>query len=102
MVANDFGTLFDAYPTIERVYFNGAAAEKNFGLVSRESAASGAPAPIDESGPNYALRGEAGGLAGSRDHGHRRATVGPWPRRSICAPSDSNVASSDGLPHQLD
>ena len=40
MVANDFGTLFDAYPTIERVYFNGAAAEKNFGrLVRGESAA---------------------------------------------------------------
>jgi hypoxanthine-DNA glycosylase len=30
MVANDFGSLFDAYPTIDRVYFNGAAAEKNF------------------------------------------------------------------------
>ena len=30
MVPNDFRTLFDAYPTIERVMFNGAAAEKNF------------------------------------------------------------------------
>ncbi|MET0994366.1 MAG: DNA-deoxyinosine glycosylase [Mycobacterium sp.] len=35
MVANDFGTLFDAYPTIEQVYFNGAAAEKNFGRLVR-------------------------------------------------------------------
>jgi hypoxanthine-DNA glycosylase len=30
MVANDFERLFDAYPTIVRVCFNGAAAEKNF------------------------------------------------------------------------
>ena len=30
MVANDFGPLFDAYPAIEWVCFNGAAAEKNF------------------------------------------------------------------------
>ena len=30
MVANDFGALFAARPTIRRVLFNGAAAEKNF------------------------------------------------------------------------
>ena len=37
MVANDFGPLFDAHPGIERVFFNGAAAEKNFGrLVGAE------------------------------------------------------------------
>jgi len=30
MVANDFGTLFAKHPTITRVFFNGAAAEKNF------------------------------------------------------------------------
>lgn len=30
MVANDFHALFGAHPTIERVLFNGAAAEKNF------------------------------------------------------------------------
>jgi len=30
MVANDFGTFFAARPGIERVYFNGAAAERNF------------------------------------------------------------------------
>jgi hypoxanthine-DNA glycosylase len=30
MVPNDFGELFDAYPDITRVFFNGAAAEKNF------------------------------------------------------------------------
>jgi hypoxanthine-DNA glycosylase len=31
MVANDFGHLCHTYPTIKRVLFNGAAAEKNFG-----------------------------------------------------------------------
>ena len=30
MVSNDFGRLFAMYPAIERVVFNGAAAEKNF------------------------------------------------------------------------
>ena len=30
MVANDFEALFAAYPRVERVYFNGAAAEANF------------------------------------------------------------------------
>jgi hypoxanthine-DNA glycosylase len=31
MVANDFAPFFDSHPGIERVFFNGAAAEKNFG-----------------------------------------------------------------------
>lgn len=30
MVANDFGSFFDSHPAIDRVFFNGAAAEKNF------------------------------------------------------------------------
>ncbi len=30
MVANDFASLFDEHPEIERVYFNGAAAEANY------------------------------------------------------------------------
>ena len=30
MVANDFGSFFDAHPEIDRVFFNGAASEKNF------------------------------------------------------------------------
>ena len=35
MVPNDFGRLFGEHPRITRVFFNGAAAEKNFGrLVS--------------------------------------------------------------------
>ncbi|MGH3674500.1 MAG: DNA-deoxyinosine glycosylase, partial [Mycobacterium sp.] len=39
MVANDFGPLFDAHPAIEQVFFNGAAAEKNFSrLVGLERA----------------------------------------------------------------
>jgi len=35
MVANDFGALFQRYPDISRVYFNGAAAEKNFNRLVR-------------------------------------------------------------------
>jgi hypoxanthine-DNA glycosylase len=35
MVANDFGKLFDEYPRITRVLFNGAAAEKNFNRLIR-------------------------------------------------------------------
>jgi G:T/U-mismatch repair DNA glycosylase len=35
MVANDFGELFERYPDISRVYFNGAAAEKNFNRLVR-------------------------------------------------------------------
>ena len=30
MVANDFGLFFDAHPAIDRVFFNGAAAERNY------------------------------------------------------------------------
>ena len=30
MVANDFGQLFERHPQITRVFFNGAAAERNF------------------------------------------------------------------------
>ena len=35
MVANDFGQLFEEYPDITRVFFNGAAAEKNFNRLVR-------------------------------------------------------------------
>ena len=35
MVVNDFESFFDTHPTIERVFFNGAAAEKNFGHLAR-------------------------------------------------------------------
>lgn len=35
MVPNDFGELFRAYPGIGRVFFNGAAAEKNFNRLVR-------------------------------------------------------------------
>lgn len=35
MVPNDFHALFDAHPTIQRVMFNGAAAEKNFNRLVR-------------------------------------------------------------------
>ncbi len=30
MVANDFESFFDTHPAIDRVFFNGAAAEKNY------------------------------------------------------------------------
>ncbi|RDH77928.1 DNA-deoxyinosine glycosylase [Mycolicibacterium moriokaense] len=35
MVANDFDHFFAAHPTIDRVFFNGAAAERNFGRLAR-------------------------------------------------------------------
>ena len=35
MVANDLALLFDAHLAIDRVFFNGAAAEKNFGRLVR-------------------------------------------------------------------
>src|SRR6476620_12502433 len=35
MVANDFGEHFEQYPDISRVFFNGAAAEKNFNRLVR-------------------------------------------------------------------
>jgi hypoxanthine-DNA glycosylase len=35
MVANDFESFFEAQPHIERVVFNGAAAEKNFARLAR-------------------------------------------------------------------
>jgi hypoxanthine-DNA glycosylase len=31
MVANDFESFFDSHPAIDRIFFNGAAAESNFG-----------------------------------------------------------------------
>lgn len=34
MEANDFDSFFDAYPAIDRAYFNGAAAETNFGRLA--------------------------------------------------------------------
>ena len=37
MVANDFGQLFERYTRITRVFFNGAAAEKNFNRLVRVS-----------------------------------------------------------------
>jgi hypoxanthine-DNA glycosylase len=35
MVANDFGRFFEDHPSISRVFFNGAAAEKNFNRLVR-------------------------------------------------------------------
>lgn len=35
MVGNDFGGLFIAHPGIRRIFFNGAAAEKNFNRLVR-------------------------------------------------------------------
>ncbi len=37
MVANDFGQLFERHPRITRVFFNGAAAEKNFDRLVRDA-----------------------------------------------------------------
>lgn len=41
MVANDFGTFFAARPGIERLCFNGAAAERNFARLVRR------PPPVE-------------------------------------------------------
>jgi hypoxanthine-DNA glycosylase len=38
MVANDFGAFFAGHPSIERVFFNGAAAERNFARLVRVDA----------------------------------------------------------------
>ncbi len=38
MVANDFGAFFADHPSIERVFFNGAAAERNFARLVRVDA----------------------------------------------------------------
>lgn len=38
MVANDFGAFFAEHPSIERVFFNGAAAERNFTRLARVDA----------------------------------------------------------------
>ena len=35
MLANDFGQLFERHPQITRVFFNGAAAERNFNRLVR-------------------------------------------------------------------
>ena len=46
MVANDFGAFFTAHPSIRRVFFNGAAAERNFArLVHVEASVSYARLP---------------------------------------------------------
>jgi len=38
MVANDFGAFFAEHPSIGRVFFNGAAAERNFARLVRVDA----------------------------------------------------------------
>lgn len=38
MVANDFGAFFANHPSIERVFFNGVAAERNFARLVRVDA----------------------------------------------------------------
>ena len=38
MVANDFGAFFADHPSIEQVFFNGAAAERNFARLVRVDA----------------------------------------------------------------
>ena len=68
MVANDFASLFDAHLAIDRVFFNGAAAEKNFGrLVRADRPIRGYTPAVDEPGPNHALRGQTACLADTSD-----------------------------------
>ncbi len=57
MVANNFGDLFTTYPTISRVWFNGAAAERNYRrLVAVEQPLSYATLP--STSPAHTLRFE--------------------------------------------
>ena len=102
MVANDFGTLFDAYPTIERVYFNGAAAEKNFGGWPRESALQVPRLP--STSPAQTMRYEEK-LAAWRvvaTSRRRRATVGPRPRRFDLRAERQQCRLVEWPAHQLD
>ena len=64
MVANDFRTLSTHTRHIEWVFFNGAAAEKNFAelVPSLNRADSVLPAAFDQFRSNHALPGETGRL----------------------------------------
>ena len=104
MVANDFGPLFDAYPAIEWVCFNGAAAEKNFAKLvpslNRPIQFYRLPSTSPAQTMRYEDKLAAWRVIASHDTGGRRCAHGR--ARSICAASDSNVASSNGLPTNLD
>ena len=72
MVANDFGRIFEQHPRITRVFFNGAAAEKNFNRLGPRRAGSSVPAAaVDQPRADHALRRQTGGLAGS----HHRTSI---------------------------
>ena len=103
MVANDFEPFFDAHPAIDRVFFNGAAAEKNFvrlAGIDRPLRYRRLPSTSPAQTMRYAdkLRAWREAISGvtSSGHGGRRCAHGR--AFSICAPSDSSVASSNGLP----
>jgi hypoxanthine-DNA glycosylase len=75
MVANDFGTLFDGHRHIAHVFFNGAAAEKNFHrLVSVDRPISYARLP--STSPAQTMRFE------DKLQAWRRASMA-WPTRSL-------------------
>lgn len=68
LVANDFEALFVEHPSIDRVYFNGAAAEKNYTrLVGSGQPGAGLSAvTVDQPGAHHGVRGQAGGVDGDR------------------------------------
>ena len=87
---NDFGQLFERHPQITRVFFNGAAAEKNFNRLVRIAPELRLPAAaVDQPRPDHALRRQAGGLAGS----HNRTSI-TVPAAPFCDP----ILSSAGRP----
>jgi len=94
MVANDFGQLFARHPQITRVFFNGAAAEKNFNRLVRLVAPDllYRRLPSDQPCTDHGLRRQAGGLAGS--HNRTSITV----RRAFWTP----ILSSAGHPGVTD
>ena len=88
MVANDFASLFDDYPRSTRVFFNGAAAEKNFDRLVREIGRS-RYRRLPSTSPAQTMRYEdklaawrVPRLTQQRRSAHGRAD-------SSCAPSDS-------------
>ena len=86
MVANDFGQLFECHPHITRVFFNGAAAEKNFSRLVRVAPDLRVPAAaVDKPRADHALRRQAGGLAGSHNRTSitvRTGVLDPYPQFS--------------------
>ena len=99
MVANDFASYSPHYPSIARVCFNGRAAQKLFGRLvasTRRSTTRCCRRAVRPARCRRARNCRPGGLSRRHDTGGRRCAHGR--AASICAPSDTSVASSFGRP----